>query len=81
MNCNSCKAELCDMRGALSIKCYGYQPKTNGDRIRAMSDEELGYLLCSIMAGCDEKCPGRNWCKFGHMGTIAWLKQPAKEET
>lgn len=52
------------------------EPMTNGDRIRAMSDEELGSWLCSIMADCDEKCPGRNWCKFGHKGTIAWLKEP-----
>lgn len=60
--------------------CRHFVRATNGDRIRAMTDEELGNWLCSIMADCDEKCPGRNWCKTGHKGTIAWLKQPVEED-
>ena len=86
--CESCPVEACATSTYRGSACasqralYGLgDPLTNGDRIRAMSDAELGSWLCSIMANCDEKCPGRNWCKTGHKGTVAWLKQPVKEET
>ena len=65
-------------------------PKTNGDRIRAMSDEELAECLyhgfdinyCTIGPQCEERLEtGRGvpaeWCK----GCIMkWLKQPAEGE-
>lgn len=63
-------------------------PKTNADRIRSMSDEELAvWILRSV--DCDkenimcipalyknsDKCGGR--CRDGR---LSWLQQPAKEE-
>lgn len=47
--------------------------QTNGDRIRAMSDEELAYAL--------DCCPGN--CKAGYSCTdclTEWLKQPVEDE-
>lgn len=59
------------------------EPQTNADRIRAMSDEELAYLLttghgnfdCSVceigdQRKCDMECGER---------CLAWLQQPAEE--
>ena len=56
------------------------KPKTNADRIREMSDEELAKLLnsgtficgrlkdvCEDMPGCEERL-------------LAWLKSPAEEK-
>ena len=61
------------------------KPKTNADRIRAMSDEELAEFLCDFR-GCDTDentcigCKGEQYCRAGHAGTTEWLKQPAEEE-
>ena len=52
------------------------KPKTNADRIRAMSDEELSTLLCDI-SDCSV-------CRFGQYSGCAlreWLKQPAETHT
>ena len=52
------------------------KPKTNADRIRAMSDEELKEFICSIL-----KC---EFCKFERWGgceLLEWLKQPPKRRT
>ena len=59
-------------------------PLTNGDRIRAMSDEELADGLLAVSFGmkpwCDFHC--ENQCADGCDNCIkAWLRQPAKEET
>ena len=43
--------------------------KTNADKIRAMSDEELAKLLC---------CTG--WKMFEYKECLEWLKQPAEED-
>lgn len=63
-------------------KEMGSKPKTNADRIRAMSDEELAELLSNYCRNtqdcyyCDflGKCPGvaGDWDK--------WLQQPAEGE-
>jgi hypothetical protein len=47
--------------------------QTNGDRIRAMSNEELAYVL--------DYCPGN--CKKGYRCTdclTEWLEQPVEDE-
>ena len=58
--------------------------KTNADRIRAMSDEELAELMRSIM-DCDScgkmfsfKCDG----SYNHCLSVClnWLQQPAQED-
>ena len=43
--------------------------KTNADKIRGMSDEELAKLLC---------CTG--WKMFEYKECLEWLKQPAEED-
>jgi hypothetical protein len=47
--------------------------KTNADRIRAMSDEELREFMCSI-TNC-RVCPYEKWAGCG---LLEWLKQPAE---
>lgn len=49
---------------------------TNADRIRAMSDEELAELLCS-MTYCYE-CSYKNACTHDD-GYLDWLRQPAEK--
>ena len=49
--------------------------KTNADRIRSMSDEELKKFICSMF-----KC---EFCDFElgeRCGLLNWLQQPAKED-
>ena len=48
--------------------------KTNADRIRSMSDEELKKFICSM-----SKC---EFCDFElgeRCGLLNWLQQPAEE--
>lgn len=55
-------------------------PKTNADRIRAMSDEELAYLIrrgvCELIGATQDHCE-TNTCANCVLG---WLKQPAEVE-
>ena len=46
-------------------------PMTNGDRIKAMTDEELAMFLDGF-----DSCPG-HYCREA---CLDWLKQPAKED-
>lgn len=90
IKCHHCKTmdEACFLEGS---DCDRFNqkvlaaPKTNADRIRAMSDEELAELLggmCKIAEQCDDcpldgKCPGGSYdCGSWN----EWLKQPAEEE-
>ena len=57
--------------------CPFYRTETNGDKIRAMTDEELARLLCTAMT-CDE-CPRSDGCYKGHHGWLNWLKQEVEE--
>lgn len=55
------------------------QPKTNGDKIRAMTDEELAEWLdefgnCRCCADIPTRCHME--CCYGHM---EWLKQEDKK--
>ena len=54
---------------------------TNGDRIRAMTDEELSRFFCDH-TDCDH-CPGTELCVWGGgkaNGLLKWLKQPTEVE-
>lgn len=55
-------------------------PKTNADRIRAMSDEELAEVLGKLVH-CGG-CPMRDNCKVDNLPCnnvlLEWLKQPAE---
>ena len=56
--------------------------RTNADRIRAMSDEELSYLLQAVYGDGMKDGLGReitgDWAQAGSW--TVWLSQPAKEE-
>ena len=70
----------CNGRGLLEV------PMTNADRIRAMSDEELGKIFTTAVA--DECPPKMDWdCAKDEFGWDAcdacwckWLQQPAEVE-
>ena len=58
---------------------------TNANRIRAMSDEELGKFLCDFRSCNSSKhpcdgCKAEPHCHTGHNGMIDWLRQPAEED-
>lgn len=73
---------LLDAAEALAGTAARPKPTTNGDRIRAMTDEELvrsrlGEVLCEMIP--QEDCPGGNVrCKDC---LIKWLGSPVKEDT
>lgn len=57
-----------------SCKVTAPKPKTNADRIRAMSDEELAYwVMCPHDELCDRALDG-DCMKC----VLQWLKQPAE---
>lgn len=50
MNCKMCKNKGCVLEGRereLDHDCICYEGKTNADKIRSMTDEELAEMLCS----------------------------------
>lgn len=57
-----------------------YEPMTNGDRIRNMTDEELakflstGTFICEKLKDICENMPGCEECRW------AWLKAPVESE-
>ena len=62
-----------------------YKPHmTNGDRIRAMTDEDLAKFLCTVCSCYG--CKARMLCDIDETGSECdqiienWLKQPAEEE-
>lgn len=52
-----------------------YEPDTNAERIRNMSDEELADWLCDIV-DC-ASCPTVKHCTCG--GMLEWLQKPVEE--
>lgn len=81
--CEKCQGFI-DMQGNFHehVEKPFMPPMTNGDRIRAMSDEELGELLRdAYAAGCDD---AEKWYLGGSRQSSfiwdeEWLKQPAGE--
>ena len=58
------------------------KPMTNGDRIRAMSDEELAQFMCKTFMCQINNCPGAELCTAGDgkaNGMLKWLRQPVGE--
>jgi len=84
-NCNSGNVELCYLCNDCAHE-IDVEVKTNADRIRSMSDEELALWVISIRSKpichqCENRSElsgttcyrnGEEWCKYGIM---AWLKQ------
>lgn len=85
-NCpvNGCSAEYRGSWCAYLREQAGVEtdPKTNADRLRAMSDEELSAWVCSHMTPdcCELRCPARDICSLGDNGLVKWMKQPAEED-
>ena len=51
---------------------------TTREKLRQMSDEELGRFLCSLST-CGI-CPLGGLCESGRNGFIAWLNEEAEEK-
>lgn len=82
-NCGDCDRRwTCDINPEDCNEWPDPVPMTNGDRIRAMSDEELACVLCDgdivcdicEIAGTDFACEP-SYCR---RATIDWLQQPAE---
>ena len=58
--------------------CQYYRTKTNGDKIRAMEDEELSKLISGDW--CEIVCPGNSLYCYGDCdkNILEWLKQEAE---
>ena len=81
--CVNCKQNnSCTMCWKTSNKkCPHFIQKTNADRIRDMSDEELAVWLEDVVSCLD--CPISKECNSGkhcRMWMKKWLKQPAEVE-
>ena len=52
-----------------------YEPQTNADRIRAMSDEDLARYMAEIIDNIDSQT-----CCYSNISDewLSWLKQPAE---
>lgn len=73
----------CDKAGATADK--NGKPKSNADRIRQMTDEELADFFCRISECCgnDEicsMCPIYDGCAQNVMCVERWLKQEVSED-
>lgn len=70
---------------SISFCVYGpcrYETPSNGDRIRAMSDEELAKLLLDGCRGskCDDQ-PQNEWGSVNcFQCRLEWLQQPVEED-
>ena len=66
-----------------ALRRYVMPPKTNADRIRAMTDEELAEFISDVSKACqDSYCGNCFRCKFpwcSSVDTETWLKQPTEE--
>ncbi len=87
MSCNSCIGRtLCGEPGDVALNCVDriFSQKTNADRIRSMSDEELAewleYPICKY-SKCAEVCPvfPENKDKSCKENILNYLRQPAEE--
>jgi len=82
MNCKNCRANCTGAKQDREIAlCLGYDPpKTNADKLRAMSDEELAEYMGDVQtwggcpnhgaANCQEEC-AKCW--------LDWLRQEVSE--
>ena len=85
-DCNKCaSADSCERvwKGINNPMCVGFEPiRTNADRIRAMSDEELAEWIaaridCEVCpVSHDEPISGTEEC---HKRIIDWLQQEVEE--
>ena len=84
--CEKCKNTMCrrkrdDITGCSLFIAKDTKVLTNGDRIRAMSDEELAefivdFELCDV---CSKECNALIDNEDCDQQLLKWLKQPAEE--
>lgn len=58
-------------------------PRTNADRIRVKSDEELAEFMCRNVSNGTVNCAfcsAEEFCHMGHNGWIDWLKQEVVDD-
>ena len=61
-NCRLCKNPGCVMRGSdytpnPAIDCFGYEPMSRADQLRAMTDEELADAFVGLAHGFIDRIP------------------------
>ena len=61
-----------------NVNAGAKMPLTNADRIRAMTDEELGRFLAEVENRRSAAGGGAIWKGADH--AIEWLQQPVKED-
>lgn len=73
--CKNCKNQDCFWVGADDDDiCDEFLPKTNADRIRTMTDEELANCITDDL--CDRVCHSPLSCDGNcEIQVLAWLKQ------
>lgn len=57
-------------------------PKTNADRIRSMTDEELAEFMCHNVSNGTVNCAfcaAAEFCRMGHNGWLDWLREEATD--
>lgn len=80
--CDTCKKTGCFHRSSTVVGCSQYvaKDKTNADRIRDMTDEELAaYLVQTILQQCP--CPTKDCEARCNDCILKWLQQPAEEDS
>ena len=85
-NCNNYRNDWCEKvidspDPDVERDCWHFVEKTNADRIRAMSDEELAAFLCKKFGCHSDTCPGIELCKPNEgkaNGLLKWLQHPAE---
>jgi hypothetical protein len=80
-NCNNYRCDWCEKvidspDPNMPRTCQYFCERTNADRIRAMSDEELADFITSQNRGiCTDVCR-----EMYYQSNLKWLKQPAEGE-
>ena len=89
-NCVNLECDWCDMKADspdpdMERECHWFAQKTNADRIRAMTDEELAELFMQEYDGADSfTCPVPHPCPPEKEAScrecfLDWLREEAKE--
>lgn len=79
-NCTHAKKRTNQLPCRRCFKAEHWEPMTNAQRIRSMTDEELAVFLGKTISGCmrhTEACEVNNTCEGCFEN---WLKQPYEEE-
>ena len=82
-NCFTCQNDNCIASGSKTetYQCPGYKhKKTNADRIRSMTNEELAVLLSNTEANFPPNYPNGISVKLCETSWLDWLKQEAKDD-